>query len=250
MKEDDPRNEDYVLQVRDNTHHYMKALIQENERLRALVNDLEEQRKKDEQRLGRVDSERAKLAERIEQIEVESQALLDQFREVERQNSDLASLYVASFRLHETIERSEVIAVIEEIIVNLIGSEELAIFELDADTGKFTLIDSLGIDPTDLQRVRLNDSRIEETSEALQEVVRTGQRYVVNSVDGAVVDESSRLTACIPLVLDDKLIGAIAVFRLLEQKESRFAPLDFELFDLLATHAASALYCSERLASK
>jgi GAF domain-containing protein len=250
MKNDDGRNEDYVLQVRDTTHQYMGALIQENERLRALVNDLEEQRRQDEQQLGMAASERAKLAERIDQIEVESQGLLNQFHEVERQNSDLASLYVASYRLHETIERSEVIAVIEEIVVNLIGSEELAIFELDADTGKFKLIDSLGIDPNDLQRVRLNETRIEETSEALQEVVKTGQRYLVNSIDGEVVDEDSGLTACIPLALDGKLIGAIAVFRLLEQKARRFAPLDFELFDLLATHAASALYCSERLASK
>jgi GAF domain-containing protein len=157
---------------------------------------------------------------------------------------------VASYRLHETIERSEVIAVIEEIVVNLIGSEELAIFELNGETGKLELIDSLGIDPEDLQRVRLNESRIEETSEALQEVVKTGQRYVVNSIDGEIVDENSGLTACIPLVLDDRLIGAIAVFRLLEQKGKRLAPLDFELFDLLATHAASALYCSERLASE
>jgi len=250
MKNDEGRNEDYVLQVRDNTHQYMEALIQENARLRTLVNDLEEQRRQGEQQLGIATSEREKLAERIDQIEIESQNLLDQFQEVEQQNSDLASLYVASYRLHETLARSEVIAVIEEIVVNLIGSEELAIFELDSDAGKFKLIDSLGIDPEDLQRVRLNEARIEEASEALQEVVKTGQRYVVNSIDGEVVDESSRLTACIPLALDGKLIGAIAVFRLLDQKERRLAPLDFELFDLLATHAASALYCSERLASK
>ena len=189
MTNDDGRNEDYVLQVRDNTHKYMEALIQENERLRSLVSDLEEQRRQGEQQLGIAESERQKLVERIDQIEVESQSLLDQFQEIEQQNSDLASLYVASYRLHETIERSEVIAVIEEIVVNMIGSEELAIFELDNDTGKFNLVDSLGIDPEDLQRVRLNESRIEEAAEALQEVVKTGQRYVVNSVDGEVVDE-------------------------------------------------------------
>ena len=73
---------------------------------------------------------------------------------------------------------------------------------------------------------------------------------MVNSVDGEVVDEDSGLTACVPLVLDGNLIGAIAVFRLLDQKQSRLAPLDFELFDLLATHAASALYCSERATSE
>jgi hypothetical protein len=250
MKNEEGRNEDYVLQVRDKTHKYMEALIEENERLRTLVTDLEEQRRLGEQQLGIAESERQKLAERINQIEVESQNLLDQYQEIEQQNSDLASLYVASYRLHETIERSEVIAVIEEIVVNMIGSEELAIFELDGETGKFSLVDSLGIDPEDLRRVRLNESRIDEASEALQEVVKTGQRYVVNSIDGEVVDGDSGLTACVPLVLDGNLIGAIAVFRLLDQKQSRLAPLDFELFDLLATHAASALYCSDRASKK
>jgi GAF domain-containing protein len=73
---------------------------------------------------------------------------------------------------------------------------------------------------------------------------------VVDSTDGKAVEKKSGLTACIPLVLDGHVIGAIAVFRLLDQKESKLAPLDFELFDLLATHAASALYCSDRASAK
>jgi hypothetical protein len=253
MKKDEARSEEYVLQVRENTQNYIEALIEENGRLRLLVSDLEEQRQQTgrqlgiaESELGRIESERQKLAERIDQIEVESQDLLGQFHEIERQNSDLASLYVASYRLHETIKRSEVIAVIEEIIVNMIGSEELAIFEMDEESGKLNLVDSLGIDPDDLARVTLNESRIEEAAGVLQEVVETGQRYVVESVDGKAPEQNSGLTACVPLVLDDKVIGAIAVFRLLDQKESKLTTLDFELFDLLATHAAAALYCSER----
>jgi hypothetical protein len=253
MKKDEARSEEYVLQVRENTQNYIEALIEENGRLRLLVSDLEEQRQQTgrqlgiaESELGRIESERQKLAERIDQIEVESQDLLGQFHEIERQNSDLASLYVASYRLHETIKRSEVIAVIEEIIVNMIGSEELAIFEMDEESGKLNLVDSLGINPDDLARVTLNESRIEEAAGVLQEVVETGQRYVVESGDGKALEQNSGLTACVPLVLDDKVIGAIAVFRLLDQKESKLTTLDFELFDLLATHAAAALYCSER----
>ena len=257
MKKDEARHEEYVLQVRENTQKYIEALIEENERLRSLVNDLEEQRRQTdrqlgiaESELGRVESERQKLAERIDQIEVESQDLLGQFQEIERQNSDLASLYVASYRLHETIKRNEVIAVIEEIVVNMIGSEELAIFELNDETGELKLVDSLGINPDDLERVTLNESRIEEATGVLQEVVETGQRYVVDSGDGKALEKNSGLTACVPLILDSHVIGAIAVFRLLDQKESKLAPIDFELFDLLATHAASALYCSERALGK
>jgi hypothetical protein len=52
MTNDDGRNEDYVLQVRDNTHKYMESLIHENERLRSLVSDLEEQRRQGKQQLG------------------------------------------------------------------------------------------------------------------------------------------------------------------------------------------------------
>ena len=73
---------------------------------------------------------------------------------------------------------------------------------------------------------------------------------MVGSGDGNALEENSGLTACVPLVLDSHVIGAIAVFRLLDQKESKLAPLDFELFDLLATHATSALYCSERASGK
>ena len=253
MKKDQTRNEEYILQVRENTQKYIGALIEENENLRSLVNDLEEQRQQADRRLGvaeselgRIESERQKLAERVEQIEVESQDLLGQFQEIERQNSDLASLYVASYRLHETVKRNEVIAVIEEIVINMIGSEELAIFEVDDESGKLKLVESLGIDPDVLERVTLNESRIEQAAGVLQEVVETGQRYVVSSGDGKALETESGLTVCIPLVLDNHVTGAIAVFRLLDQKKSKLAPLDFELFDLLATHAAAALYCSER----
>ena len=197
MKKDEARGEEYVLQVRENTQKYIEALIEENERLRSLVNDLEEQRRQTdrqlgiaESELGRIESERQKLAERIDQIEVESQDLLGQFQEIERQNSDLASLYVASYRLHETIKRSEVIAVIEEIVVNMIGSEELAIFELDHESGKVeTRRFPRHRSEADLERVRLNESRIEEATGVLQEVVETGQRYVVDSGDGKAPGE-------------------------------------------------------------
>jgi hypothetical protein len=37
--------------------------------------------------------------------------------------------------------------------------------------------------------------------------------------------------------------GAIAIYRLLPQK-SGFEEVDRELFELLATHAATALYCT------
>ena len=40
-----------------------------------------------------------------------------------------------------------------------------------------------------------------------------------------------------------RVTGAIAIFRLLPQKTG-FEEVDRELFELLATHAATALYCT------
>jgi GAF domain-containing protein len=53
----------------------------------------------------------------------------------------------------------------------------------------------------------------------------------------------------VPLKLGDQLVGALALFRLLPQKAG-FEPLDRELFELLATHAATALYSSELRAAR
>src|SRR5439155_1741475 len=56
-------------------------------------------------------------------------------------------------------------------------------------------------------------------------------------------DDDSDLVACIPLKLDGRVTGLIAIHRLLAHKAS-LEPLDHELFDLLATHAATALHCT------
>jgi GAF domain-containing protein len=44
--------------------------------------------------------------------------------------------------------------------------------------------------------------------------------------------------------IKDQIIGGIVVYSILEQKES-FSPLDFELFNLLAGHAATAIFASK-----
>ena len=49
--------------------------------------------------------------------------------------------------------------------------------------------------------------------------------------------------ACIPLKLDGRITGLIVIHRLLRHKTALDA-LDHELFSLLGTHAATALYCT------
>ena len=41
--------------------------------------------------------------------------------QVERQNSELINLYVASHRLHSTLEYDQVVQIVKEIAINLLG---------------------------------------------------------------------------------------------------------------------------------
>ena len=47
----------------------------------------------------------------------------------------------------------------------------------------------------------------------------------------------------IPLRVDDRAIGAIVIYQLLQQKDG-FSALDHELFTLLAGHAATAIFAA------
>jgi GAF domain-containing protein len=49
--------------------------------------------------------------------------------------------------------------------------------------------------------------------------------------------------ACVPLKIKDEVVGAIAIFKLLVQKDG-FAPMDTEILNLLAGQAATAIVCS------
>ena len=58
--------------------------------------------------------------------------------------------------------------------------------------------------------------------------------------DGRVLAGDAALTACIPLKVAGRVVGVLAVFRLLPHK-LRLDAIDIDLFDVLAAHAASAL---------
>ena len=61
------------------------------------------------------------------------------FAEVEQLNSNLANLYVASYRLHGSLARADVLSTLQEIVINIIGSEKFAVFEWDDGTPRVTL---------------------------------------------------------------------------------------------------------------
>jgi nitrate/nitrite-specific signal transduction histidine kinase len=143
---------------------------------------------------------------------------------LEQQNANLTSLYVASYQLHGTLDREAVVMAMQEIIVNLVGSEHFAVYELDRAGSRFELVASVG-----------EDRRPEFESGPVAEAIRSGEIRI--GATGAPV------AACVPLKRDGMVTGVVVIHGLLPHKNA-IEPLDHELFDLLATQAATALYCT------
>ena len=219
-REDGPGG--YVRRVQENLHRYTEDILGENEKLRLRVAELE--------------AEKSGLELHLQQIEEASRRFKDEYANVQQQNANLANLYVASYRLHGTAERKEVVLAIQEIVANLIGSEELAIFEREPGSAALSLVASFGVDETPLRDIAVGSGIIGRAA-------ATGEIYVRGEADAGIESPAEEVTACIPLSLDGQVTAVIAIFRLLSHKPALEAA-DRELFDLLASQAAVALYCA------
>jgi regulator of replication initiation timing len=245
----------YVFKVREDTRRYVQDLLSENEKLRRLTASLESDKGRLlgekmnlqekllalREELDRISHEQSDLRRQLAEVEAANQKYSHQYFEVEQQNNNLANLYVASYQLHSTLDRGEVLSAIQEIVINLIGSEELAIYEMSDDGATLRLVGSFGIDPLAYATVPLGSGIIGRTA-------MSGEMYLPGKGPGKGIDlarapRESHLTACVPLKLGDRVSGALVLFRLLPQKNGIEA-IDCELFNLLATHAATALYLS------
>ena len=210
----------FVREVRENTRRYIDGLTAEIDSLRAQLKNIR-----------KVGSD----------LTVEHERFFEHYASVESQNESLASLYVATYRLHGELRREAALSVIEEIIANLIGSEEVVVFECWSDDDALTPTHSVGVDLERLGKIEVGEGTIGR-------VFSSGTPYLAEKNSGVCSDEGpahseSQLTACFPLAVDGQSFGAVAVFRLLEHK-SGLEPLDFEILDLLAIQAAPALYAA------
>lgn len=226
---------------------FTKELIHENERLRRRVLELEQGQVFAARDDGEWDKLRSQLLMRIESLQEEHQNALERLRqleeenhqfarryvEVEEENNNLANLYVASFQLHSTLDLSEVVKIVIEIVINLVGAELFAVYLFDEKTGQLEVVAAEGDAVDSFPRIALGQGTIGRSVEA-------GETHAAVTAEGA--DRTEPLV-CIPLRVQDAPIGAIAIHRLLQQKTG-FTALDHELFTLLAGHAATAIFSS------
>lgn len=231
----------YVDSVLQNTQSFLEETLRENERLRALAMQLEAERLRNVEQIlelresvAKLELQQVRQQQQVSDFESENRRVFAEYSDIEQQNSNLANLYVASYRLHGSLDRAEILQVMQEIVINLIGSEELAIYERDAG-GKLRALASFGMqDP--------NDARLLGAASPIAHTAATGEMFLCDPPRHEAKEMLDALTACIPLKVQDKVIGVIAIFHMLPQKPQLVA-VDRELFDLLGSHAAMALYC-------
>ena len=71
----------------------------------------------------------------------------------------------------------------------------------------------------------------------------TGESYYADGNVVAGSDDPLAPIAAIPLRIDNRCMGVLAVYHLFVQKE-KFEQVDYQLFSMLAEHAAIALFSS------
>jgi len=190
-------------------------------------------------KIDKLEEEKKKLRSRAEVAVREIHDYQGRYSEVEKELDAMANLYVASYQLHATLEPNEVLSVIEQVLMQFVGVGAFAIYVVrqDDDTRPLEPVHAFQCDQFDIKAETWNKGPIGEAA-------ATGVHFV-NHPDK--VEEPGAPLACIPLGLGEQTIGVIAIFGLLAQKRE-FVDIDFEIFKLLALHAASAIIGSGLLA--
>jgi transcriptional regulator with GAF, ATPase, and Fis domain len=237
------------LQIFKKGEEFTQELLRENEKLRYRVAQLEELTKftdKEgnfkvhtlEERIKLLEDENKTLLDRYRQVEEENKDFANRYVEVEAENNNLANLYVASYQLHSTLDFNECLKIILEIVMNLIGAEEFSIMMLDEKTNELSIVAQEGMGPEAHSSIRLGDGVIGSSVKTGEAFYREGDPTDLSGVDYI------HPLVCIPLKIKEHVIGAIVIYKLLIQKEA-FNNVDYELFSMLAGHAATAIFSSK-----
>ncbi len=235
-----------VLSIFKRGEEFTKQLLLENEGLRKQLRDFVQLHQVAAQSPDQWERLRLELSDRITCLEAENQSIRGQLHEVEsenhqfaeryveiqEENNNLANLYVASYQLHSTLDAAEVLKVIVEIVINLVGAEDFAIYIHDEGTRYLEPVACEGRPLADFPRVEIGTGFVGESVASGQVVER---EVTSSSAETALVS--------IPLLVGERPVGVIAIYGLLQQK-SGFSSLDHELFTLLAGHAATAILAS------
>jgi hypothetical protein len=225
---------------------FTRELINQNEMLKKRVEDMKDEQKRLQslnqtpndvglqKKIQKLRDEKHFLLEQYRQKEEETKNFLDRYYEIELENNNLANLYVASYQLHSTLDIREVLDIITEIIINLIGAQTFGILLYNEKKSMFYPAKVEGMSQDSISPVTMGEGIIGSVAESGETYYRE-QDSLTEEID------VSHPMVCVPMKVENRTIGVIVVYRLLSQKE-KLTKVDYELFTLLAAHAATAIF--------
>jgi nitrate/nitrite-specific signal transduction histidine kinase len=222
---------------------FTKELLAENERLRFRLASLEAELDAGRrltrsveaggvldalrQQVIELEAERARLMTSYAEVEGRNRDYLQRYAEIEAEHADLAKLYIASYQLHASLSFREVIQVVSEIIINLVGVAAFTLYVYDSDSERLEPLVAEGHDAGSMPPIELAEPVVGRAAQTRERYIRAGP-----AASGPV--------AVIPLSTMESLVGVIVIEALLVQK-SWLGHDDLELFTLLGGHAATAM---------
>jgi GAF domain-containing protein len=174
------------------------------------------------------------LKTRLADVESDRLELSARLAEYEHQVGRLMNLYVATYQLHATLDPSEVQSTIAEIAINLLGAERfvLLFWKENATECEVALSQGLQDDPSGLF-----EGNVYSGGDAMVDATLADGVLRIGPLDG------SDAVACVPLTVQGTTVGALVILKLFPHK-SMLRPEDRDLLDLIAAHAASALFAA------
>lgn len=177
--------------------------------------------------------ENSKIPTGTEELRVRVQQL--SLREqIERNHFLLMRLNAANARLIQSLDQGDVFEAIAEIIANLMGSEEIAIFDFHAAEQNFSLAWSSGVEEAVLHPFLRGAGMF---GRAVQQGL---SQFQERQPEGTLLPYEKNLTACVLLKSSGEIVGVIAIFGLLPQKNN-LEWADFELLKFLEIYGAVAM---------
>jgi nitrate/nitrite-specific signal transduction histidine kinase len=168
------------------------------------------------------------------EVTVDNRELAQRLTDVSDESEHLSNLYVASHRLHSSLEPAQVTEILCEILVDLVGAQQFGLMLLDEGKDELNLVRSEGAGCP--QHVAVGQGPI---GQAVRDLRAAYNEEGVPDLPAAIV----------PLQIRGHGVGALVIDRLLHGR-TRLPSLSKELLGLLARHAATAIVCSQLYSSR
>ncbi len=150
---------------------------------------------------------------------------------------ELVNLYEVSRAIGSVMKLQDLLDFIIKLACETLSADGGSTMLIDEKTNELTAVATEGIEREEIPLIKIGNGIIGN-------VARSGENYFAQEIKQFERFHPHHPVVCIPLKIKEHVIGVIAIYKLLQQKPN-FSQLDYELFTLLAGHAATSIFSSK-----